>query len=60
MAVIATGTRKSTQADKNRIIEIMGEDAVMLDEGGARLLLDTFYQHQADVMIAGGRNMYTA
>ncbi|CAM3945091.1 Nitrogenase molybdenum-iron protein alpha chain [Vibrio aerogenes CECT 7868] len=58
--VVATGTRKSTQSDKNRIIEIMGEDALMLDEGGARLLLDTYYQHHADVMIAGGRNMYTA
>ena len=58
--VVATGTRKSTQADKDRIIDIMGESAIMLDEGGARLLLDTAYQHQADVMIAGGRNMYTA
>jgi nitrogenase molybdenum-cofactor synthesis protein NifE len=58
--VIATGTRKSSQADKHRIVEIMGEDALMLDEGGARLLLDTVYHHGADVMIAGGRNMYTA
>ncbi|SEF62133.1 nitrogenase iron-molybdenum cofactor biosynthesis protein NifE [Vibrio hangzhouensis] len=57
---VATGTKKSTQADKNRITEIMGDGAVMLDEGGARLLLDTYYQHDADVMIAGGRNMYTA
>jgi nitrogenase molybdenum-cofactor synthesis protein NifE len=38
----------------------MGEDALMLDEGGARLLLDTYYEHHADIMIAGGRNMYTA
>lgn len=58
--VVATGTRKSTQSDKNRIKEIMGESAIMLDEGGARLLLDTYYQHDAHVMIAGGRNMYTA
>ncbi|MDB1124160.1 nitrogenase component 1 [Vibrio sp. kj40-1] len=57
---IATGTKKSTQSDKNRIVEIMGKDAVMLDEGGARLLLDTYYRSNADVMIAGGRNMYTA
>ncbi|MDG3085007.1 nitrogenase iron-molybdenum cofactor biosynthesis protein NifE [Vibrio hannami] len=57
---VATGTRKSTQSDKNRITQIMGEDAVMLDEGGARRLLDVYYEHDADVMIAGGRNMYTA
>lgn len=58
--VVATGTKKSTQSDKNRIKEIMGEDALMLDEGGARLLLDTYYKHDADIFIAGGRNMYTA
>ncbi|WP_413282658.1 nitrogenase iron-molybdenum cofactor biosynthesis protein NifE [Vibrio sp. MA40-2] len=58
--VVATGTKKSTQADKDKIIDIMGEDALMLDEGGARNLLDVYYQYNADVMIAGGRNMYTA
>ncbi|MGY5767556.1 nitrogenase iron-molybdenum cofactor biosynthesis protein NifE [Vibrio cincinnatiensis] len=57
---VATGTRKSTQSDKNKILEIMGKDALMLDEGGARLLLDAYHQYRADVMIAGGRNMYTA
>ena len=57
---IATGTRKSTQSDKKRIIDIMGQDALMLDEGGARLLIDTYHQFHADVMIAGGRNMYTS
>jgi nitrogenase molybdenum-cofactor synthesis protein NifE len=57
---VATGTKKSTQADKNRIIDIMGEDALMLDEGGARNLLNIYYKYDADVMIAGGRNMYTA
>jgi nitrogenase molybdenum-cofactor synthesis protein NifE len=57
---VATGTRKSTQADKNRIIDIMGEDALMLEEGGARKLLDVYKEYDADVLIAGGRNMYTA
>ena len=58
--VVATGTKKSTQADKARIQEIMGDDAMMLDSGGARNLLDVAYNHHADIMIAGGRNMYTA
>lgn len=60
MTVVATGTRKSTQEDKARIRELMGEDAVMLDEGNARTLLDVAYRYGADMMIAGGRNMYTA
>jgi nitrogenase molybdenum-cofactor synthesis protein NifE len=31
----------------------------MLEEGNARTLLDVVYRYQADLMIAGGRNMYT-
>ncbi|MEE1673221.1 nitrogenase iron-molybdenum cofactor biosynthesis protein NifE [Agarivorans aestuarii] len=58
--VVATGTKKSTAEDKARIKQIMGEDALMLDEGGAKNLLNVAQQHQADLMIAGGRNMYTA
>ncbi|WP_220721318.1 nitrogenase iron-molybdenum cofactor biosynthesis protein NifE [Agarivorans litoreus] len=60
ISVVATGTKKSTAEDKARIKQIMGEDALMLDEGGARNLLNVAQQHNADLMIAGGRNMYTA
>ena len=60
MVVVASGTRKSTEEDKARIRELMGEDAILLDEGNARQLLDVAYQQKADLMIAGGRNMYTA
>ncbi len=58
--VLATGTRKSTESDKDRVRELMGEDADMLDAGGPRQLLDTVAAHRADLLIAGGRNMYTA
>jgi nitrogenase molybdenum-cofactor synthesis protein NifE len=60
ISVVATGTRKSTAEDKARIQALMGQDAVMIDEGNARMLLDTLYRFNADMMIAGGRNMYTA
>lgn len=60
LEVVATGTRKSTEEDKTRIKQLMGERAIMIDEGNARLLLDKAYQLQADLIIAGGRNMYTA
>ena len=32
----------------------------MLEDGNARNLLDVAYQYRADLMIAGGRNMFTA
>lgn len=60
MQVVASGTRKSTEEDKARIRELMGNDAILLDETSPRNLLDVAYQYKADVMIAGGRNMYTA
>ncbi|GAB2586879.1 nitrogenase iron-molybdenum cofactor biosynthesis protein NifE [Nitrincola alkalisediminis] len=58
--VVATGTKKSTEEDKQRIREIMGENARMLDDGSPRALLDTLRDYRADMLIAGGRNMYTA
>ncbi len=60
MEVVATGTKKSTEEDKARIRELMGEEALMLDDGSPRALLDTVYHYEADLLIAGGRNMYTA
>lgn len=60
MEVVASGTRKSTEEDKARIRELMGDNALMLEDGNARNLLDVAYQYRADLMIAGGRNMFTA
>lgn len=60
MEVVATGTRKSTAEDKARIRELMGDDARMLDEGGPATLLGTYEEYGADILIAGGRNLYTA
>ena len=60
MEVVATGTKKSTEEDKARIRELMGEEARMLEDGNPRALLDTVYDYKVDVLIAGGRNMYTA
>jgi nitrogenase molybdenum-cofactor synthesis protein NifE len=60
MKVVATGTKKSTEEDKARIRELMGDDVKMLDEGNPRVLLKTVEDYRADILIAGGRNMYTA
>ncbi|WP_316859719.1 nitrogenase iron-molybdenum cofactor biosynthesis protein NifE [uncultured Cohaesibacter sp.] len=61
MEVVATSTRKSTEADKARIRELMGEKTAMLDESqGPRALIDMVADTNTDILIAGGRNMYTA
>jgi len=60
MEVVATGTKKSTGEDKARIRELMGEDALMIDDGSPKVLLSTYKEYGADILIAGGRNLYTA
>ncbi|MFY9327019.1 MAG: nitrogenase iron-molybdenum cofactor biosynthesis protein NifE [Georgfuchsia sp.] len=60
MEVVATGTRKSTEEDKQRIREIMGDDAQMITDGSPAALLKAYKDYRADILIAGGRNLYTA
>ncbi len=60
MEVVATGTKKSTEEDKARIRELMGKEALMIEDGNPRKLIDIVRENNVDVLIAGGRNMYTA
>ena len=60
MQVVATGTKKSTEEDKARIRELMGREAVMIEDGNPRALINIVRDNKVDVLIAGGRNMYTA
>ena len=60
MVVVATGTTKSTEEDKKRIGELMGANVKMVDDGNPRALLKVVREYGADILIAGGRNMYTA
>lgn len=60
MVVVATGTKKSTEEDKARIRELMGDDAKMVEDGSPKALLKIVREYRADILIAGGRNMYTA
>ncbi len=60
MKVVATGTGKSTEEDKARIRELMGEETKMLTDGSPKALLSLVREQNVDILIAGGRNMYTA
>ncbi|MDP3539950.1 MAG: nitrogenase iron-molybdenum cofactor biosynthesis protein NifE [Azonexus sp.] len=60
MKVVATGTKKSTEEDKARIRELMGDDTRMIDDGSPTALLATYHEYKANILIAGGRNLYTA
>ena len=43
-----------------RIRELMGQEAVMIEDGNPRGLIDIVRKNRVDILIAGGRNMYTA
>ncbi len=60
MEVVATSTKKSTEEDKARIRELLGVDGIMMEKGNAQELLTTIAKTNADMLIAGGRNQYTA
>ncbi len=60
LEVVATGTNKSTEEDKARIREIMGDKTRMITDGSPKALLGAVKEYGADILIAGGRNMYTA
>jgi len=60
MVVVATGTKKSTEEDKARIRDLMGDETKMIESGGPKELLGIVKEYKADILIAGGRSMYTA
>ncbi|MCL4321644.1 MAG: nitrogenase iron-molybdenum cofactor biosynthesis protein NifE [Deltaproteobacteria bacterium] len=61
MKVIATGVKKSTEEDKLRIKEIdKNGNIIMLDNGNPVNLIKIAREEQVDIILAGGRNQYTA
>jgi nitrogenase molybdenum-cofactor synthesis protein NifE len=58
--VVATSTRKSTAEDKARIKKLLSPDGIMMAKGNAQELLRVIAQTKADLLVAGGRNQYTA
>lgn len=60
MEVVGTSTKKSTAEDKQRIKEIMGEEAHMFDELSPREMFKILKEAQADIMLSGGRSQFVA
>ncbi len=60
MVVIGTSVKKSTEEDKARILEIMGEQAHMFEELSPREMDRMLRDAQADIMLSGGRSQFVA
>lgn len=58
--VVAVGTKKSTYEDEEKIRGILGPDAPVHENMTPKTILSLVKQHGADMLIAGGRNLYLA
>jgi nitrogenase molybdenum-cofactor synthesis protein NifE len=58
--IAAIGTRKSTVEDEEKMKEILGPDAPLVEDVTPRNLLKLLKERNADMLIAGGRNQYLA
>ncbi|WP_027417118.1 nitrogenase iron-molybdenum cofactor biosynthesis protein NifE [Aneurinibacillus terranovensis] len=58
--VVGVGINKSSKEDVSRIIDRVGDKANLIEEGGASQILRTVRDKKADIIVAGGRNMYVA
>ena len=60
MEIVGTSVKKSTLEDKQRIKELMGEDAHMADDMTPREMYKMLKDAQADIMLSGGRSQFIA
>jgi nitrogenase molybdenum-cofactor synthesis protein NifE len=60
LEIVGTSVKKSTQEDKERIKEIMGGDAHMIDDMTPREMYKMLKDARADIMLSGGRSQFVA
>jgi nitrogenase molybdenum-cofactor synthesis protein NifE len=60
MEVVGTSVKKSTKEDKEKIKELMGDDAHMIDDMTPRQMYEMLRDARADIMLSGGRSQFIA
>ena len=60
LEIVGTSVKKSTKEDKERIKEIMGDDAHMFDDLTPREMYKILKEARADIMLSGGRTQFVA
>jgi nitrogenase molybdenum-cofactor synthesis protein NifE len=58
--IVAVGTKKSTFEDEEKMKGLLGEDAPLIEDMSPKNLLRLLREKNADMLIAGGRNLYLA
>ena len=60
MEIVGTSVKKSTKEDKEKIKELMGQDAHMIDDMTPREMYKLLKDARADIMLSGGRSQFIA
>lgn len=61
MEVVKSSTRKSTENDIEKMLRLFeGNEEKLMPKGDGKKIIDTFYETNSDILLAGGRNMYNA
>jgi len=60
LEIAGTSVKKSTEEDKERVKELMGEDAHMFDDMPPREMYKMLKDAKADIMLSGGRSQFVA
>ncbi|ODR95071.1 nitrogen fixation protein NifE [Methyloceanibacter stevinii] len=60
LELVGTSVKKSTKEDKEKIKELMGQDAHMIEDMTPREMFKMLSDAQADIMLSGGRSQFIA
>jgi nitrogenase molybdenum-cofactor synthesis protein NifE len=58
--IVGVGTKKSTVEDEEKMRQILGNDAPLVEDVTPKNLLHLLKERHADILVAGGRNQYLA
>ncbi|ASG20307.1 nitrogenase iron-molybdenum cofactor biosynthesis protein NifE [Nitrospirillum viridazoti] len=60
LELVGTSVKKSTKEDKERIKELLGQDAHMIEDMTPREMYRLLKDAKADIMLSGGRSQFVA
>ena len=60
LELVGTSVKKSTKEDKERIKELMGQDAHMIEDMTPREMYKMLKDAKADIMLSGGKSQFVA
>ena len=58
--IVAVGTKKSSAEDEEKMKQILGSDALLVEDVTPKNLKKLLKDRHADILVAGGRNQYLA